>query len=249
MSFKVQVQTLSGYRSVHTVKKEDKISDLRKQLTREGHIPYTAIKLICQGKQLQDNVTLESHGIDSFVGMQLICRWGIICITIDTDEYVNNYNHSSMYDTYLQYRYKDDENDPNESYKFNTKQLLDDCYENLNEENDEQFEELYDIFWNGEILKDTTIDNKYLEYASPHWMGPWSQWHYANPFALKTKDGELLYMEHKRQIHDHKCMLLVIGYTKKVEQKYKFKAPTEIKSVIKVYLNKNDIQFKSCKDT
>ena len=60
---------------------------------------------------------------------------------------------------------------------------------------------------------------------------------------FKTKDGKLYYLQNKRKIHDEKCVLLTFGFIKKLEKDYNYNAPIAIKSIIKKYVNKNDIDF------
>ena len=180
---------------------------------------------------------MGTQGITGSVRIKLSRKYVVVCVKVDDHEYIGTDNSDTFY-TYLRYRYE-----KNGSFEFNTLKLLDDCQRQLKEEDNDQFKDLYDIFWNETKLEKTSIDNEYLEYVRPYYMGPWCIWHFQNPFSLKTKDGKLLYLEHKRQIHDERCKLLTMGYTRAMQKKYKLELPMPIKFIIKSYLNRNDTKF------
>ena len=68
---------------------------------------------------------------------------------------------------------------------------------------------------------------------------------YAKYYGLKTKNGQIYYLENKRIIHDQNCLLLTFGFIKEMKIDSTLNVPVEIHEIIKQYLNKNDIDFQN----
>ena len=48
---------------------------------------------------------------------------------------------------------------------------------------------------------------------------------------LKTKNGEIWYLEHKRIEYDKKCILLAFGYIRMAQQGFGLDIPSDLKQI------------------
>ena len=197
---------------------DETIKSIKLKIQEKEGLPVPAQRFIFAGKQLENDRSLSSYNIQRETTIQLCLR---LC------------NGCSIYiqidgNDYIDARW----GNPTDSIRDVKKKVcgyLKDDYDEFCEE--------YDLWLDGKTYKDyQNVNNDVCKNRT------------SAKFRVKTKNGKLWYSEHKRKVHDEKCVLLVFGYSRGTEKKYSIcNAPIAIKSIIKKYLNKNDISFAKAK--
>ena len=208
---------------------KETILDIKRAVSNYFACPYPSLRLIWAGQELDNQRVLNDYGIQKGATIYAVVLSYAISIQIDEDEYMEqSYHVESEQNTLMQL---------SQDRYYNDNMVINDFKKMIH--NDLKDIAECDVFWIQYGLFDDDLHHEEFDgnaLVRDQMQKSWS---------IKTKDGNLYYLQNKRKIHDEWCILLTFGYNREFEMEHKLNVPLAINSIIKKYLNKNDIDFQN----